>query len=150
MLHSQAGTGSWLQRPRAGEDILSPASPFPPWRSLLAFVQGYANITILSDFFFSPKKWGEGCLFSGEIKQCLPSNLVVMLELRAQLQQSHMERIRENSMPTVWGIFGPPSPEVSFRLGILCSNCCSAFLLPSSTLLTIFLFPSSPAATGCS
>lgn len=38
------------------------------------------------DYSFFGRKWGEGCLFSSEIKQCLPSNLLVMLEL----QQNHI------------------------------------------------------------
>lgn len=59
-----------------------------------------------------------------------------------------MGRIRENSMSAVWGIFGSPSPQVSFRLCILCSNCRTAFLLPSPTLLSVFLFSLSPASRG--
>lgn len=74
----------------AGEDVLSPIFLFPSWQSLVASFQGYANINILAFFFFFPlpTEWGEGCLFSCEIKQHLPSNLLQIF--RAQLQQSHI------------------------------------------------------------
>lgn len=62
--------------------------------------------------------------------------------------ESHMGRIRGNSMSAVWGTFGPPRPQVSFRLCILCSNCWTAFLLPSPTLLAVFLFSFSPSLRG--
>lgn len=80
-VHLQAGSRSWPWRPRAGVGTLSPASLFPSQQNLFVSIQGYPNITTAPDYSFFHSKWGEGCLFSSEIKQCLPSNLV-MLELQ--------------------------------------------------------------------
>lgn len=122
----QAAVGNAASSGRRSELVrISRALPasFHPDRTCLPSSKGNANITILPDFFF---------FFSQEARRRLS---VLCWNKAAPSKQSccdawaqgsaaaksHMGRIRENSMPTVWGIFGPPSPEVSFWLCMLCS-----------------------------